>query len=132
MKLIIFGATGTVGRHLVDQALSQNHRVTAFARKPSVLKLDHPNLTRRAGLFLCAGIFLVFGYFVALAAGISLAASHYEIRWEYVAGGVAAGHLALGIIAFLTARARFSKPLFEHTLKELEKDRQWLQDRKQL
>ena len=49
MKLIIFGATGTVGRHLVEQALSQGHRVTAFARKPSALKLDHQNLTRQAG-----------------------------------------------------------------------------------
>ena len=49
MKLIIFGATGTVGRYLVEQALSQSHRVTAFARKPSALKLDHPNLTRQAG-----------------------------------------------------------------------------------
>ena len=34
MKLIIFGATGTTGRHVVERALSQNHQVTAFARKP--------------------------------------------------------------------------------------------------
>jgi uncharacterized protein YbjT (DUF2867 family) len=49
MKLIIFGATGSIGRHLVGQALSQGHRVTAFARRPSALKLDSPGLTRRAG-----------------------------------------------------------------------------------
>ena len=49
MKLIIFGATGTVGRLLVDQALSQGHRVTAFSRKPATLKSDHQNLTRQAG-----------------------------------------------------------------------------------
>jgi len=49
MKLIIFGATGTVGRQLVDQALSQGHHVTAFARRPLMLKRDHPNLTRQAG-----------------------------------------------------------------------------------
>ena len=49
MKLIIFGATGTVGRHLVAQALSQGHRVTGFARRPSALEADHPHLTRRAG-----------------------------------------------------------------------------------
>ncbi len=49
MKLIIFGATGTVGRRLVDQALAQDHQVTAFARHPDALKLDHPNLARRAG-----------------------------------------------------------------------------------
>ena len=49
MKLIIFGATGTIGRHLVDQALSQSHQVTAFARKPFALERDHPDLARYAG-----------------------------------------------------------------------------------
>ncbi len=49
MKIIIFGATGTIGRHLVDLALSQGHRVTAFARKPMALNLDHRDLTRYAG-----------------------------------------------------------------------------------
>ncbi len=49
MKLIIFGATGSVGQHLVDQALAQGHQVTAFSRKPSALKSDHQNLTRYTG-----------------------------------------------------------------------------------
>jgi putative NADH-flavin reductase len=40
MKLIIFGATGSVGRHLVSQALSQGHEVTAFARTPGALEID--------------------------------------------------------------------------------------------
>jgi len=55
MRLIIFGATGTIGRHLVDEALSRNHRVTAFARQPSALELDHQDLTRRAGDVLDRG-----------------------------------------------------------------------------
>ena len=49
MKLIIFGATGTVGRQLVDQALSQNHQVTAFARNPEKLGQCHENLAVVAG-----------------------------------------------------------------------------------
>ena len=49
MRLIIFGATGTIGRHLVDQALSQGHDVTAFARNPGALTTTHPNLTQCAG-----------------------------------------------------------------------------------
>jgi len=49
MKLIVFGATGTIGRRLVEQALTQGHEVTAFARRPERLALEHPNLTRRAG-----------------------------------------------------------------------------------
>jgi uncharacterized protein YbjT (DUF2867 family) len=32
MKLVIFGATGTVGRQVVEQALEQGHTVIAFAR----------------------------------------------------------------------------------------------------
>lgn len=32
MKVLIFGATGTVGRELVSQAIEQGHRVTAFTR----------------------------------------------------------------------------------------------------
>ncbi len=34
MKLIIFGATGAVGLHLVKLALEQGHTVTAFTRSP--------------------------------------------------------------------------------------------------
>lgn len=49
MKLIIFGATGSVGRHLVLQALEQNHQVTAFARNPQALEISHPRLTLYAG-----------------------------------------------------------------------------------
>jgi len=44
MKLLIFGSTGSIGRHLVEQALEQGHTVTAFARNPAKLDIQHPNL----------------------------------------------------------------------------------------
>ncbi|MEM8829937.1 MAG: SDR family oxidoreductase [Cyanobacteria bacterium P01_G01_bin.19] len=44
MKLIIFGATGSVGELVVRQALSAGHNVTAFVRNRSKLNLQHPNL----------------------------------------------------------------------------------------
>ncbi len=45
MKLLIIGSTGTIGRHLVEQALQQGHTVTAFARNPAKPGLvAHPNL----------------------------------------------------------------------------------------
>lgn len=44
MKILIFGATGTVGRELVTQALEMGHAVTAFARDPSKLETKHPSL----------------------------------------------------------------------------------------
>lgn len=44
MKVLVFGATGTVGRELVRQALEMGHTVTAFARDPSKLEIKHPSL----------------------------------------------------------------------------------------
>ena len=44
MKFCIFGATGKVGRHIVEQALNLGHHVTAFTRNPQQLKKSHPNL----------------------------------------------------------------------------------------
>lgn len=49
MNIIIFGATGSVGRHLVDQALAQGYNVTAFARHPVASDHVHRNLTWHAG-----------------------------------------------------------------------------------
>lgn len=49
MKLIIIGATGTVGRHVVQQALAEGHQVTAFARNPANLGLQHAQLRLWAG-----------------------------------------------------------------------------------
>ncbi|MDJ0568030.1 MAG: NAD(P)H-binding protein [Pleurocapsa sp. MO_192.B19] len=44
MKLVIFGSTGSIGRQFVKQALEQGHSVTAFARNPAKLAIEHPNL----------------------------------------------------------------------------------------
>jgi putative NADH-flavin reductase len=44
MKLVIFGATGTVGAQVVQQALEQGHTVTAFARDLTKLNIQHPQL----------------------------------------------------------------------------------------
>jgi len=46
MKLVIFGASGGTGEHLVQQALAQGHSVSAFARRPeTVLAAPSPGLT---------------------------------------------------------------------------------------
>jgi uncharacterized protein YbjT (DUF2867 family) len=42
--VLIVGATGGTGRALVAQALDRGHVVTALARNPKDLALEHPNL----------------------------------------------------------------------------------------
>lgn len=44
MKIAVFGATGGVGRHVVEQALDAGHAVTALARNPKKLELADPRL----------------------------------------------------------------------------------------
>jgi putative NADH-flavin reductase len=34
MRILVFGATGSIGRHVVEQAVGEGHAVTAFARDP--------------------------------------------------------------------------------------------------
>lgn len=41
MKILIFGATGNVGKEVVKQALNQGHNVTAFVRKPENLSIGN-------------------------------------------------------------------------------------------
>lgn len=45
MKIAIFGGTGKTGQQLVRQALDAGHTVTALARTPSKLTIQHPQLT---------------------------------------------------------------------------------------
>ena len=47
MNLLIVGSTRGIGRQLVDQALASGHRVTALARHPERLALEHE--ARRVG-----------------------------------------------------------------------------------
>src|SRR5437763_3655774 len=52
MNVIIFGATGGTCRALVEQALEQQHTVTAFARHPAKVRTTHKNLRVATGNIL--------------------------------------------------------------------------------
>jgi putative NADH-flavin reductase len=45
MKLAVFGGTGKTGQHVIQQALDAGHQVTALARTPSKLNIQHPSLS---------------------------------------------------------------------------------------
>jgi len=49
MKLLILGATGHIGRELVDLALARGHVVTAYVRTPTKVQRQDP------GLIVCQG-----------------------------------------------------------------------------
>lgn len=48
MRILVAGATGTVGQHVVRQAVARGHVVVAIARRPEALHDRHPNLSRVA------------------------------------------------------------------------------------
>jgi nucleoside-diphosphate-sugar epimerase len=44
MQVTVFGATGGIGRHVVDQLLATGHDVVAYARNSVKLDREHPHL----------------------------------------------------------------------------------------
>ncbi|MEI6455150.1 MAG: SDR family oxidoreductase [bacterium] len=44
MHITVFGASGKTGRQTVFQALNQGHKVTAYARNPSSVTIQHKNI----------------------------------------------------------------------------------------
>ncbi len=49
MKVALIGATGFVGKALVNELLNRGHEVIAIARNPEKLPLQHPALSAKAG-----------------------------------------------------------------------------------
>jgi uncharacterized protein len=45
MKIAVFGASGVIGKVIVDEALTRRHEVTAAVRSPEKVTQEHPRLT---------------------------------------------------------------------------------------
>lgn len=55
MNVLILGATGRVGSHILTHALHDGHHVTALVRTPEKIQQFHPNLTIIQGNVLNKG-----------------------------------------------------------------------------
>ncbi len=49
LKILVYGATGKIGRHVVDEALNRGHWVTAVSRDPSRITQIHDQLSAVQG-----------------------------------------------------------------------------------
>jgi len=49
LDILVFGATGKVGRHVVTEALDRGHRVTAVSRAPARIDIEGENLEKARG-----------------------------------------------------------------------------------
>lgn len=49
MKIVVIGATGSIGRLTVEALLAEGHRVTAYARRPERVGIEHANLRLTSG-----------------------------------------------------------------------------------
>ena len=49
MKLVVFGASGKTGTHIVEQTLAEGHEVSAFVRDVLKLNIKHENLSTVTG-----------------------------------------------------------------------------------
>lgn len=49
LDIVVFGATGKVGTHVVSEALERGHRVVAVSRNPDKITRQHPQLTPAKG-----------------------------------------------------------------------------------
>ena len=45
LDIVVYGATGEVGSHVVQEALERGHRVTAVSRNPAKVETRHANLS---------------------------------------------------------------------------------------
>ncbi|MEU2787712.1 NAD(P)H-binding protein [Streptomyces sp. NPDC007100] len=80
-KIAIFGANGTIGSRVLDEALRRGHQVTAVVRDPAKISKADPNLTVITGDILDP-------------ASVAAAAQGQDVLVSAVGGGDGPGHIA--------------------------------------
>ncbi|GGU88751.1 3-beta hydroxysteroid dehydrogenase [Streptomyces albospinus] len=80
-KIALFGATGTIGSRILDEALRRGHQVTAVVRDPAKVTATHPALT------------VIYGD-VLDSESVTEVAKSQDVVVSAVGGGDGPGHIA--------------------------------------
>ncbi|MCE4943821.1 MULTISPECIES: NAD(P)-dependent oxidoreductase [Streptomyces] len=80
-KIALFGANGTIGSRILDEALRRGHQVTAVVRDPAKVTVTHPALT------------VVYGDALD-SESVTEVAKGQDVVVSAVGGGDGAGHIA--------------------------------------
>ncbi|MDP1922374.1 MAG: NAD(P)H-binding protein [Myxococcales bacterium] len=91
MKILVLGASKGTGALCVKSALAKGHSVTAFARSPAKLELEHPKLEKVAGNFHDAASVraAVVGHDAVIICVSVAALSDFKAKPDYFSAGTA-------------------------------------------
>ena len=116
---------------LKDQIISTSRTFLAYFQARAQLfaieaREASDQIGKRVVFFAIGGALAFLGYVLLVVALIPILASTLEIAWQMMALIAAGLHLGAGITILILAAKAFSKPSFEESQNELEKDREWL------
>jgi len=98
-------------------------RVHLFARES---KGAFVHLLLLAGAVMAALVLLVSGYIFLIVSAIFGIAHATGISWIWITLSAAGLHFVLALGCGLFARSRLTKPMFQVSVAELKRDREWL------
>ena len=81
-----------------------------------------------AACLILALVLCVFGYIFLIASAVVGVAHLAGISWIWTALAAAGMHFVVALVLLVIARNRMTTPLFQKTLSELKKDREWLKN----
>jgi len=80
-------------------------------------------------VLLTAFLFFALGYVALLTGGVAMLIAHFQWSWPKTVIGVGGLHIFAAFFLFIVAKKRLSQTAFRDTLREIEKDRQWLENK---
>ena len=80
-------------------------------------------------VLLTAFLFFALGYIALLSGGVAMLIAHFQWAWPKTVICVGGLHIFIAFLLLIIARKRLSQAAFRDTLREIEKDRQWLENK---